>query len=267
MASGTGNFVLTAGPAYEANGSSVNGSPNPTLMAGQRWMIKVNDLKTIGGMGSYEWVTCGLTTAPLTPSNDTPCQPGQVPTYTSEATFASDVANHKVPAGSTVLYDNEPWKYTPKVEKNNAAQYEQLFAQLATKNGINVIGAPYGKSPGAIFSRDVAAARAGDSVVEIQAQFLDRDPKGYVGFVKSSAAAIRAVNPNTVVLAGLATDAAGTPTPLGDMYSEWKNTKNYVQGFWLNANTWTSHIKGCAGQGCAITARAFLQEIGVPLPK
>ena len=45
MANGMGNLVLTAS-ANEGSSPTVDLPPNPTLMAGQLWMIKVNDLKS-----------------------------------------------------------------------------------------------------------------------------------------------------------------------------------------------------------------------------
>jgi hypothetical protein len=247
----------------QASASTLQWSLPPTLMAGQLWMIKSNDFATVGGIGSYAWVGCGLTTAPLTPDDFAACQPGQVPIYTNYSTFKDDVASHHVTQGDTVIFDNEVWKYTPAWEQEHQILYEQLAAQLAVANGITFINAPFGKSAAITIADDVGAAKFA-SVVEIQAQTLDRDPKEYRAFVRKDVAAIRAANPNVTILAGLATDAGGKPTSTSDMYQEYKSVTNYVQGFWLNANTWSpSHAQGCASQGCPAIARAFLQMIGV----
>jgi hypothetical protein len=157
-----------------------------------------------------------------------------VPIYTSYVTFASDVASGKLPPGSTVIYDNEPWALTPAMERKHPVEYEQMAAQLAAANDITIIDTPFAKSPLNTIEDDVGAARYG-SVVEIQAQFLDRDPDAYSGFVKTAVDAIRAVNPSIPILAGLATDSGGTPTSAQDMYQEYKSVKSDVQGFWLNA--------------------------------
>ena len=247
----------------QAAASTLQWSVPPTLMAGQLWMIKSNDLSAIGGVGSYAWVGCGLTTAPLTPSNDAACQPGQVPIYTNYSTFKNDVSSHLLTQGDTVIFDNEVWKYTPAWEQAHQVLYEQLAAQLAIANGITFINAPYGKSAKITIADDVGAAKYA-SVVEIQSQTLDRDPKEFQAFVKKDVTAIRAVSPTVTILAGLATDAGGIPTSTSDMYQEYKSVKGEVQGFWLNANTWgPPHAQGCAAQGCPAIARGFLQLIGV----
>jgi len=253
-------LLISADPAAA---SELQWSVPPTLMAGQLWMIKSNDLASIGGVGSYEWIGCGLTTAPLTPNNYSPCQPGQVPIYTDFSKFEDAVSSHELTQGDTVIFDNEVWKYTPTWEQQQQIRYEQMAAQLALENGITVINTPYGKSTKTIIAEDVGAAKYA-SVVEIQAQTLDRSPKDYGAFVRKDVAAIRAENPDVTILAGLATDAGGIPTSTNDMYQEYKSVKNEVQGFWLNADTWgPPHSHGCASQGCPVIARNFLKMIGV----
>jgi hypothetical protein len=240
--------------------------PGASVMAGKEWLIKSNDLAVLGGMGSYEWVGCGLTTAPLTPGNYSPCQPGQVPIYTSYSTFKADVLSHKLVSGDTVIFDNEVWKYTPTWEQRDQALYEQLAAQLAASNGITFINTPYAKTSAGMFADDVAAAKYA-SVVEIQAQTRDRNPAQYLSFVEEAVTSIRLVNPSIPILAGLATDAGGIPTTTANMLKEYNEVKNFVQGFWLNVNTWAPpHAKGCALKGCPQVARQFLEDIGVPPP-
>ena len=264
LATGLGGTVLTASISSNEAPSTPDLPPDATLMAGQVWMIKTNDLKLIDNRGSYEWVGCGLTTAPLTADNYTPCQPGQSPIYTSYETLASDVANDKVPADTTIIFDNEPWSLTPPADKKNPVLTEQQAISLAHKNGIKIINAPYSNSPGAIETEDVAAAKAGADAVEIQAQFLDRAPNAYRGFVRKVAAAITEVNPKVIILAGLATDNGGVPTSAQNLYQEWKSTTGYVDGYWLNAAVWQAgkHGRGCAPQGCPAVAEGLLEDIG-----
>jgi hypothetical protein len=235
----------------------------PTLMAGQEWMIKDNDLAAIGGLGSYEWIGCGATTAPLTSSGYAPCQPGEVPIYTNYDTFEMAVADGQVTSGETVIFDNEDWQYTPSWERRNQEKYEELAALLAQQYGITFINTPSAKTFAQILREDVAAARFA-SVVEIQAQTEDRDPAAYQASVLKIVAAIRKVNPTVPILAGLATDALGKPTTVRNMIAEYTEVQPYVQGFWLNANTWAAPKgRGCAPKGCPQIARQFLHGIGV----
>ena len=109
----------------------------------------------------------------------------------------------------------------------------------------------------------MAAARFA-SVVEIQAQTQDLNPGAYQASVLKIVAAIRKVNTTVPIIAGLATDALGKPTTVRNMIAEYTEVQPYVQGFWLNANTWPAPKgRGCAPQGCPQIARQFLHGIGV----
>lgn len=245
--------------AVSADGGAVTGQSTKALMAGEEWMIKDNDLQTLGGSGNWQYIGCGITT------NDEPCQPGQAPIYTSEQTLASDIASHKLSAGSVAILDIEPWVYTPRVERKHPQTYVQAAGQLAKANGIALIAAPYAKSPGTIARLDVTAAAAGAAVVDIQAQALNRAPSAFVSFVRSTTAAIHEANPDTKVFAGLSTDNGGNPTPVADLVEDFKKTEDIVDGYWFNAKQWATHAKGCASTGCVSTADAFFKDIGAPL--
>jgi hypothetical protein len=247
--------------------AALAGPSSPTLMAGKKWFIKDNDLATVGNVGQYEWVGCGMTTGPVSANDFAPCKPDQVPIYASEATFASDVASNNVPSGIFVMYDNEPWVWTPSAERNNPEGSMQKFDQLAHQNGDEVINAPYGKTPGTIIGLDTSAAKSGADVIDIQAQTLQRSPGSYFSLVRRAAAAIRSASPKTVVLAGLSPDAGGNPAPVADMYAGYKLTNHIVDGYWENAKQWTTHARGCASEGCPSTVIAFYQKIGATAPK
>ena len=256
MSASVGVALLVAVPAKATSSS-------PTSMAGQEWMIKNNDLAVLGGLGSYEWIGCGATTAPLTSSGYAPCQPGEDPIYTAYDTFQNAVEDGQVTSGETVIFDNEDWQYTPQWEQQNQEKYEVLAALLAKEHGIVFIDTPSAKTYYQILKEDVAAARYA-SIVEIQSQARDRDPALFVSNVLKAVGAIRKVNPTIPILAGLSTDALGKPTTVQDMIEEYKGVKTDVQGFWLNANTWASpRGRGCAPEGCPQIGREFLDDIGV----
>jgi hypothetical protein len=238
-------------------------SAPPTLMAGQEWMIKDNDLAVLGGLGNYEWIGCGSTTAPLTSSGYAPCQPGDDPIYTDYDTFRDAVEDGQVISGETVIFDNEDWSYTPLWEKQNQEKYEVLAALLARQHDITLIDTPSAKTYAQIVEEDVAAARYA-SVVVIQSQALDSEPLTFQASVVRAVAAIRRVNPTVPILAGLATDALGKPTTAQDLMDDYADVKADVQGFWLNADTWLPPKgRGCAPAGCPQIGRQFLSDIGV----
>jgi len=256
------------GVAVSGGSTGVAAAPAPgaVTMAGQLWLIKDNDLAVLGGMGSYQWVGCGMTTAPLTIDNFTPCSPGEDPIYTNYATFVADVASHALVPGDTVIFDNETWCYTPAWERANQGKYEKLAAQLAAANGITFIDTPAAQNGFETIVDDVAAARYA-SVVDIQAQARDRDPTSYVAFVRKAVAAIRAVNPSIPILAGLATDPLGRPTTVAHLVQDYQGVRDLVQGFWMNADTWAApRGHGCAPLGCPQIGRQFLAAIGVASP-
>lgn len=231
-------------------------------MAGEIWMIKSNDLQNIGGIGSYQVVACGTTAGPSGFMSNGICEPGQDPIYTSYATFKSDVLSGNVPRGSTVVFDNEWWTLTPTCERQRPEFYETAAALLAIQYGITLIDTPASNVVGGTTEELKAAAKYA-GMVEIQAQVYDNHPGTYVHFVKLNVKAVRKVNPNVPIVAGLATDARGIPTTAADMYREWSGVRNLVQGFWLNANAWAApRGRGCAPQGCPAVAKQFLEMIG-----
>jgi len=62
--------------------------------------------------------------------------------YTSEAQFASDVANGLIPAGVMASYDNENWNLTPQAEIDDPWTYMADFISLAHSNGDQVTVTP-----------------------------------------------------------------------------------------------------------------------------
>ncbi len=246
----------------------------PVLMAGQQWLIKDNDLAVIGGIGSYQWIGCGLTTAPLTPRNYTPCHPGQDRIYASWWRFRDAVRDGRQPAGSTAIFDNETWAYTPKIEQADQRKYERLAGRLARARGITLVMTPYAPTQAAMIADDVTAGRYA-SVVEIQSQsligararpLLD-DVPAFAAFVAADVAAIRKASPTVPILAGLATDAGGIPVTAAQMFDAYQAIRASVAGFWLNADTWARpRGRGCAPAGCPLVAAAFLADLGVTGP-
>ena len=262
---GTGTVDVTVTTPGGTSATSANDRfTYTTLMAGQLWMIKSNDLATIGGLGSYEWVGCGMTTAPLTPDNNyTPCKQRQDPIYTDYSVFQSDVNSQVLKPGDTVIFDDEQWRYTPVWEQQHQAFYQEQAAQLAARNGIRFINSPFAQSPSKMIRLEESAAKYA-SVVEVQAQAFDSNPTHYRAFILRAVRAIRAVNANVPILVGLSSDAKGVPTTADRLLKSYQRVKDSVQGFWLNANTWGSSGQGCASQGCPQVAEAFLHDIGVP---
>lgn len=94
----------TAGSPTAALSTARPSAPLSTRMDGKLWLIKDNDLTVLGGIGKYQWIGCGLTTAPLVKVNYSPCHKGQDPIYASYWKFAHAIRSGKLPAGSTAIF-------------------------------------------------------------------------------------------------------------------------------------------------------------------
>jgi hypothetical protein len=176
----------------------------------------------------------------------------EVADFRSYAAFQRAIRQGTIRAGiHWVMYDNEKWSLTPANEQADPVRYEQLFAQLAHRNGYRVILAPAqdlvpGFSSGTFKSGKpawqsylsmglaTASARYGD-IYEIQAQRYETGPyrsqHAYASFVAAAAARARAANPNIVIYAGLSTQRASSAAQL---LQDYMATRHLVDGYWLN---------------------------------
>jgi hypothetical protein len=236
-------------------------TPGPSKLA----LIKQNDLAAIGKKYApdFQWIACGLSTAPPHGSKTGPCHKGQVPVYASYWTLKKALAAGTVTRGMTILFDQEGWKWTPPREQAHPAYYIKAAAQLARAHGVFIIESVNEPTAAAEIAVEVAAAPYAD-VVSIQSQRADQHPAQFTNYVSASVAAIRAVSPTVPIMAGLATDAGGHPVTASQMVREYDQTYSMVSYFWLNAAQWPPPAgKGCAPRGCGRIGARFLADIGV----
>jgi len=257
-------LVGAAGDRQTARGP---GSRKPAgALPPTNWMIKSNDLAEIqatgANPGSFQYVGCGGRSDPL------PCRPGQVHIYANFYTFRSAVEGGLT---GTVIIDYETWAFTPPRQAARPDYFirrtQRLVAEASSRGqDIVTIETPGGKrSESQLINEDVAAVRAGSPVVEIQSQFGVSHPRAvFRPFVRRAIRAIRRVSKKVTILAGLATDAGGTPVTARQMVRAYDFAlERHAQGFWLNAAPWAPpRGKGCAPDGCPQTAVAFLTDIG-----
>jgi hypothetical protein len=229
-------------------------------------MIKSNDLAEIAATGanpgSFEYVGCGK------PSDPRSCHVGQTPIFTNFYKFRGAVRRGLT---GTVIIDYETWTFTPPSQATRPDSFIRRTQQLvrraeASGQDIVTIEAPGGRrSESRLINEDVAAARDGSPIVEIQSQFGVAHPKArFRPFVGEAIRAIRRVSRKVTILVGLATDAGGTPVTPGEMVRSYRIAlAQHAQGFWLNAAKWPRpRGKGCAPRGCPRTAMTFLADIG-----
>jgi hypothetical protein len=241
--------------------SEASVSPGPSKLM----LIKQNDLAAIGKKYApdFKWIACGLGTAPPYASRTGPCRKGQLPIYASYWALKSAIAAGKLPAGTTILFDQENWKWTPPRERAHPDFYIKAAAQLAHANGIAIIETVYEPTMASEIAVEVAAAAYAD-VVAIQSQRTDEHPDQFTNYVAQSVAAIRFVSQTVPIMAGLATDAGGRPVTVSKMVREYDQTYAMVNYFWLNADQWAPPTgRGCAPRGCGPIGARFLAAIGV----
>ena len=244
----SGGTPATAGPA-----SSAPGTPGVvTTGPGDRstWMLTRAALSQVLSDPSvaarleaarvYEILTPGE--PPLTAAGAEP-----VVTFSSVSALRQAVDGGQLPSGTrAVLYDPEVWPYTPVSEQRNPVLAAQQAAAITRAHHLSLIVAPaldlataQPRPGGPLWRRYLRLNLAGAiakvaSVVEVQAQSLEREPRTYRAFVRAAAAQARAASPHVTVLAGLSTNPPGPAVSGQQLASAVQASSAAVSGYWLN---------------------------------
>ncbi len=251
---------LIAPAAGVASAAIVAAAPaHPTKL----WLVKDNDLAAIGSRYGHDfrWIACGIGTAPPFASKNGPCEPGQARIYGDYWKFRKAVLDGKQANGTTVVFDQEHWRWTPLLEQQHPWLYEKLAGQLAREHHIFIIMTT-SESTEAAEIADAAAAAPYASAVVVQSQYLDGRPRLFRDYVITAVGKIRRASKKVPILAGLASDAGGVPITAFDMTTEYRAVYGMVSGFWVNADQWQRGV-GCATTGCGQIVDQFLANIGV----
>ena len=198
-------LMLAAFAAFFAVYQGLPASGAPAGLPPAHWLMKKDDLRraqAVGPMPAFQWVSCGSAQPFALPC--VPSATNRVPTFTDYYAFARYVRHG---GRGTVLIDYEGWTLTPHWQQTHMGRYIRLADQLAAAHGITAILAPVtGPPDGApvhMLTADEIAARYGAAVVDIQLQWMTREPDAYRDSVRAWVPRIRAANPHTVVIAGL----------------------------------------------------------------
>jgi hypothetical protein len=234
------------------------------------WLVKSNDLILLQQQAAadgvtlpaFTWVGCGGKSDPDS------CVAGQQPIFTSYWALRSKARSRW---RGTAIFDIETWSYTPRAERKDPDEWICRAAHLTRiDRHLKVIITPYAKPPARLLiGEDVTAARCGSYGVDVQSQFINGSPAGFGRFIRNAVRAIRRVNNNIVILAGLATNNPSVQTPAHLTSDYHKGLAAGVQGFWLNANNWQSRNQCTAAQGgpgCPQVGIQFLKDIGLAGP-
>jgi hypothetical protein len=188
----------------------------------------------------YEILTPGQ--PPLTAAGAEP-----VVTFSSVSALRQAVDGGQLPSGTrAVLYDPEVWPYTPVSEQRNPVLAAQQAAAITRAHHLSLIVAPaldlatvQPRPGGPLWRRYLRLNLAGAmakvaTVVEVQAQSLERQPRTYRAFVRAAAAQARAASPHVTVLAGLSTNPPGPAVSGQQLAAAVQASTAAVSGYWLN---------------------------------
>ena len=214
-----------------------------------RWMISIETLRLTqqidSSLANLHFNNAQTYVIEEYPLHDSPYGT-VVARFRSFATFQNALATNKInPATKWVLYDNEGWNFTPKIEQANPQQYESMFVSLAHQHGYQVILAPAQDLVPAFqhqarawpdyLAMGLAKVSATGDVYEIQAQPYEtetyRGTSDFVDFVHQASSQAHAANPRSEVMAGLSTHRVQDAQQMVDDY---KGVKDVVDGYWLN---------------------------------
>ena len=257
-----------AGPAASGPAASVTGTPSPVSTGPvSTGPVSTGPVSTGPGERSTWMLTRGALAQVLTdPSVAARLEaarvyevllPGQPPlaaagaepvvTFSAVSALRQAVDGGQLPAGTrTVLYDPEVWPYTPVAEQRQPVQAARQAAAVARAHHLALIVAPaldlataQPRSGGPLWRQylrlDLVGAIAKvASVVEVQAQSLEREPQTYRAFVRAAAAQARAADPHVSVLAGLSTNPPGPVVSSGQLAAAIRGSSAAVSGYWLN---------------------------------
>lgn len=242
-------LALTGWLVYQSRSASAEPSPR----GGTSWIVNEHALALLHGAGLTPRQLQELFGNPgtdLTSSASTPAGiTGATHTvsFTSYTTLRAALDGRRLPPGTrAVLYDNEDWSLTPRVEQLNPAKYEGLAAALAHAHHLLFISTPATTltdvlAPGdtdhyAAYLRLGLAASAARyaNVIDIQAQGSETDLGKYAAFVRAAAAQARHANPHVVVLAGISTNPSGQKVSSAQFTAAFMAVRPFVAGFWLN---------------------------------
>jgi len=212
----------------------------------------------------------GVVYEPITPRQHPSTLVPVIPTadFHSEQLLAAAVdGNELAPGVRAVIYDNERFANTPRIEQQHIRHYTDLAALVAAKHGLASICdfiQPDRLPPGA---RTPANEVPPCSVVGLNTvQQSERSPSRYRAVVAREVAIIREVNPTVPIIAGLSSNPRGTPVSASELTADMRATAGLVNGFWLNVPAPGVGCPQCRAPDPALMATALSNFARLVLP-
>jgi hypothetical protein len=181
----------------------------------------------------------------------------RVASFTSISSFASALSSMNFFNVEWVIYDIENWSFTPLSEQLDPAGAMANFSQLAHENNlkaictpamdlVNVLNCSGSQTWQKFLNCNIPAAAASVcDIFEIQAQGFINNASLFQEVVSECSLQALSVNANITIWAGLSTGPSGQNTTATALFNGFINTRNIVQGYWLNIPGNSSYCPKC----------------------
>ena len=236
-------------------------------MAGVPWLIARTARPAWSLPVSWQWVMCGVSASP---PDRKPCAGLDVVSFADYWKLRHQISDGAVKPGQTVMFDQENWTLTPRLERQHPVRYLLAAIALAKAHRVTLIDAavpigPYdtpAQRRAAGIAWAVLAVRAGVPVMDIQDQSYTGTTRTYAEYAAAFVRAVRKASKRVLIMDNLGTDSGGFPVngvPAATIYASFKAARKAgVQAFWLETPLWPS---ACDDTGCPAIAEAFIADL------
>lgn len=194
-------------------------------------------------------------------------------THVADGTNLAAVQRAAKSRADIVLLDLEKWKFTPPGQQRHPAAACREAARVVGSSkklllitpAFDLIRAIKPHYRGRIYPEFVKlhlAARMARyaNLYEIQAQGCENNPRLYRWVVRRISRQVHRANPRATILAGLSTGPSGQHTTAAQLMRDYKNTRRYVSGYWVNIPGKGAYCPRC-GRPRPDVAIAFFQHV------
>lgn len=156
--------------------------------------------------------------------------------FHSEALLAATVTARTFPRDiRAVIYDNERFPNTPRVEQERIVQYTAKAAAVATAHHLQSICDFIQPDRLPVAQRHPVNEVPACSIIGLNTvQQSERNPTTYRRVVSQEVAVIRVVRPHALIIAGLSANPRGTSVTARELTMDMEAVAPMVNGFWLN---------------------------------
>lgn len=218
---------------------AATGTPQPLPDHTRLWILAASHFAQVTANPAVQSLfRRGTVFEPIGPRQSPATALAVMPTevFHSYRTLLQAIQQHTIaPNVRAILYDNERYPNTPKIEQANPLHYDRLVAALAQQHhwlSICDVVQPDRLSPRL---RTPAHEVPPCSIVGLNTvQQSERQAPLYAKLVRHWVAVIHAVRPHAPVVAGISANPAGAPVTAAMLSQAMWAVYPWVNGFWLN---------------------------------